>query len=228
MAAAPYGTWPSPVTPALLVEAAVGLSNVTLEGGRVYWVESRPSEAGRVVLMAAPAAGGSEPVEVTPAGFSVRTRVHEYGGRCYCVHGSTIVFSNWADQRLWVIRGGADPVPLTAGPQEAGDVRFADPVFSPDGRWVACVRETHHGADAVVNDLVAVPVDSPGAAPVLLAGGHDFFAAPRFSPDGSRLCWVSWELPDMPWDSTWLWCAEVGADLAVGPARHVAGGPGSR
>jgi dipeptidyl aminopeptidase/acylaminoacyl peptidase len=226
VAAAPYGTWPSPVTPALLVEAAVGLSNVTLEGGRVYWVESRPSEAGRVVLMAAPAAGGSEPVEVTPAGFSVRTRVHEYGGRCYCVHGSTIVFSNWADQRLWVIRGGADPAPLTAGPQEAGDVRFADPVFSPDGRWVACVRETHHGADPVVNDLIAVPVDSPGAAPRLLAGGHDFFAAPRFSPDGSQLCWVSWELPDMPWDSTWLWCAEVGADLAVGPARHVAGGPG--
>ncbi len=225
MTQAPYGTWPSPVTPALLVTAAVGLSNVTLDAGRVYWVESRPSEAGRLVLVAAPVDGGSEPADVTPAGFSVRTRVHEYGGRCYCVDGATIVFSNWADQRLWVIRDGADPVPLTAAPQEAGAVRFADPVFSPDGRWVVCVRETHE-AGAVVNDLVAVPLETPGAAPVRLAGGHDFFAAPRFSPDGSRLCWVTWELPEMPWESTRLWCAEVGADLAVGPARHVAGGPG--
>jgi dipeptidyl aminopeptidase/acylaminoacyl peptidase len=223
---APYGTWPSPVTPALLVKAAVGLSNVALEGQRVYWVESRPSEAGREVLVAVPADGGSEPVDVTPAGFSVRTRVHEYGGRCYCVHGSTIVFSNWADQRLWVIRDGADPVPLTPVPQAAGGVRFADPVFSPDGRWIVCVRETHEDGDAVVNDLVAVPLDTPGAEPGRLAGGHDFFAAPRFSPDGSRLSWVTWELPDMPWDSTRLWCAQVEADLAVGPARLVAGGPG--
>jgi dipeptidyl aminopeptidase/acylaminoacyl peptidase len=223
---APYGTWPSPVTPALLVEAAVGLSDVTVEGGRVYWVESRPGEAGRAVLVAAPAVGGSGPADVTPVGFSVRTRVHEYGGRCYCVHGSTVVFSNWADQRLWVIRDGAAPAPLTAEPRVAGSVRFADPVFSPDGRWVVCVRETHEDGDTVVNDLVAVPVDTPGAAPRLLAGGHDFFAAPRFSPDGSWLCWVTWELPDMPWDSTRLWRAGVDADMTVGPPSQVAGGPG--
>jgi dipeptidyl aminopeptidase/acylaminoacyl peptidase len=226
MTQSPYGTWSSPVTPAMLVTAAVGLSDLTLDGGRLYWVESRPAEAGRVVLVSAPADGASPPADLTPAGFSVRTAVHEYGGRCYCVRDATIVFSNWADQRLWLSRDGADPVPLTPEPPAPGSVRFADPVFSPDGSWVVCVRETHEPSGAVVNDLVAVPMNVPGQPPRQLAGGHDFFAAPRFSPDGSQLCWVTWELPDMPWDSTRLWCAGVGADLAMTEARLIAGGPG--
>jgi dipeptidyl aminopeptidase/acylaminoacyl peptidase len=243
----PFGTWSSPVTPALLVTAAVGLSDLTVDGERVYWVESRPAEAGRLVLVSAPITGETTPADVIPAGFSVRSRVHEYGGRCYCVRGAMVVFSNWADQRLWMIRDGADPVPLTPEPltpepltpepltpepltpepPAPASVRFADPVFSPDGRWVVCVRETHHDdAGEVVNDLVAVPVDTPGAEPRRLAGGHDFFAAPRFSPDGTQVCWLTWELPEMPWESSRLWCAEVGADLALGQPRLVAGGPG--
>jgi dipeptidyl aminopeptidase/acylaminoacyl peptidase len=222
----PYGTWSSPVSPAMLVTAAVGLSDLTIDGGRLYWIESRPAEAGRQVLVSAPADGGSPPADLTPAGFSVRTAVHEYGGRCYCVREGMIAFSNWADQRLWLSRDGADPIPLTPEPAAPGSVRFADPVFSPDGTWVVAVRETHEASGTVLNDLVAVRLDSPGQEPRQLAGGHDFFAAPRFSPDGTRLCWVTWELPEMPWDSTRLWCAGAGAGLALAEPALIAGGPG--
>jgi dipeptidyl aminopeptidase/acylaminoacyl peptidase len=221
---APYGTWPSPITPASLVEEAVGLAYASVEGDRIYWVESRPGEAGRQVLVSAPLDGSAPPADAVPAGFSVRTQVHEYGGRCYCVHGSTILFSNWRDQRLWISRPGTDPTPVTAEPDLPRSVRFADPVVTPEGASAICVRETHHDNGVVVNDLVAVHLGE--GAVTVLAGGHDFFSYPRLSPDGTRLCWLTWELPDMPWDSSRLWCADVGAGLQVGSPHPVAGAPG--
>ena len=226
---APYGSWTSPITPDLLVEQAVGLSQIEVDRGRILWNEARPSEAGRQVLVVAGAAGVHD---LLPAPHSARTLVHEYGGRCFTSRGGTVVFSNLADQRLWVLDGGAEgadsgvqgigPRPLTAEPAEPRAVRFADPVISPDGRWLVCVRESH--GREVVNDVVAVPL--PGtrepAEPLALVGGHDFFSAPRISPDGRRLAWLSWDHPDMPWDHTELWVAPF-AGGSLGPARQVAG-----
>ncbi len=225
---APYGTWKSPVTPALLVEQAVGLSSVTVCDGDVFWVESRPSEAGRQVLMAAPLSDPGQPRELTGAEFSVRTQVHEYGGRCYALRGDTVVFSNWADQRLWATdRNGSAPRPLTPEPVSPRSQRYADPVIDPSGRWVICVRERHLDGGAVVNDLVAVST-SGGIDPQVLESGHDFYAAPRVSPDGRRLAWISWDHPSMPWDSTGLSVATLesgDATVRLGPAERVAGGP---
>jgi dipeptidyl aminopeptidase/acylaminoacyl peptidase len=220
---APYGTWPSPITPASLVEAAVGLAHASVDGDRIYWLESRPSEAGRLALVGAPLDGSSPPADVVPAGFSVRTQVHEYGGRCYCIRGSTVVFSNWQDQRLWISRGGRDPCPLTADPGHPRSVRYADPVMTADGAAVICVRETHHEDLTVVNDLVRVCLDD--GTITSLAAGHDFFSYPRLSPDGTHLCWLTWELPDMPWDSSQLWCAALEPGTELGEPRLVAGGP---
>lgn len=220
---APYGSWKSPVTPELLVQQAVGLSAVSVHDGVAYWVESRPGEGGRQVLISAPLAlPGAPPEEVTPHGFSVRSQVHEYGGRCYAVQGTTVVFSNWEDQRLWVIRPGSGvdgdavepPRPLTAMPALPCGVRFADPVIDPTGTWVVCVRESHRREGQVDNDLVAVALagELVGSDPVVLADGHDFFAAPRLSPDGTRLAWISWDQPAMPWDGTTLRVAGISFD----------------
>jgi dipeptidyl aminopeptidase/acylaminoacyl peptidase len=223
MEVAPYGTWPSPITPASLVEAAVGLAFASVTQDRIYWVESRPTEAGRQVLVSAPLDASAPPADAVPEGFSVRSQAHEYGGRCYCVGGSTIVFSNWQDQRLWIVRNGEGPEPLTPEPDRHGAVRFADPVLAPDGGSVICVRETHREDGSVINDLVTVGLDDGTVR--LLAGGHDFFSYPRLSPDGTRLSWLTWELPDMPWDSSRLWCAGVGVGPHLGEPRLVAGSP---
>jgi dipeptidyl aminopeptidase/acylaminoacyl peptidase len=206
------------------VERAVRLAYLEFDEstGRLYWIDGRPSEAGREVLVTTDPAGG-EPEDVVPIGFSVRTQVHEYGGRCYATQGQLIVFSNWADQRLWTIDGGSEPTPLTAEPAQPTSVRYADPVISPDGQRVVCVREVHHGEGAVANDLVAVALHRPGEEAVELVGGHDFYSTPRLSPDGTRLCWIQWDQPDMPWDSTELYVADFPAITNV---RRVAGGPG--
>jgi dipeptidyl aminopeptidase/acylaminoacyl peptidase len=192
---APYGSWRSPITASSLVAQAVGLSQVVVDGDDVYWNESRPSEDGRVVVVRSPG------VDVLPAGFSARTLVHEYGGQSYAVRDGVIWFSNFADQRLYRLEPGGDPVAIT---DEAG-ARYADPVVSPDGEWVVCVRERHGvpGASEAVNDIVRIP--SGGGSVEVVASGHDFFAAPRISPDGRSIAWLSWDHPNMPWDGTDLW-----------------------
>ena len=233
MTVAPYGSWRSPITAALLVERTVSLGGVEAAGGAAWWSEGRPAEAGRQVIVRRPA--GREAVDVVPPGFSARTLVHEYGGGAWTVHGDDLYFSNFADQRLYRVRPGGSPGPLTPEPPAPASVRFADGQVTPDGAWLVSVRERHLDGGEVVNDLVAVdtavdtgPGGGGGAEPVPLAGGHDFYAAPRVSPDGRRLAWLVWDNPRMPWDGTELWVADrtSGPSPALTAHRLVAGGPG--
>ena len=195
----PYGAWPSPITAASLVERAVSLGGLQTSGDALFWNEGRPAEAGRqVVVRWAP---GAEPVDVLPAPYSARTTVHEYGGGAFCVHGDTVFFSNFADQRVW----RSDGEPITAE-----GARYADGEVSPDGSQLALVRERHLD-EGVVNDVVLLPTDG-SAQPTVVAAGHDFYAAPRFGP-GGRLAWLAWDHPRMPWDRTVL---EVDGELVTG------------
>ncbi|MFN2606328.1 MAG: prolyl oligopeptidase family serine peptidase [Acidimicrobiales bacterium] len=226
---APFGSWASPVTADLLTERAVRLSDLRVVGDDVWWVEGRPAEGGRQVVVRA--AGGREVADALPLGFSARTTVHEYGGAPYAVVGGRLVFANFDDQRLWLAVAGGDPRPLTAEPPSPGAWRYADLAGVPERGLVVAVRERHHGpaATEVENDLVAVRVDGDGSVgePVALAGGHDFFAAPRPSPDGRRLAWLAWDHPDMPWDATELWVADLVDEpdgVRLVGARRVAGG----
>jgi dipeptidyl aminopeptidase/acylaminoacyl peptidase len=234
----PYGSWPSPITSDLLVEQVVRLSDPVVHDDELWWNEGRPAEGGRQVLVASVA--GGRPEDRIPEGFSARTAVHEYGGSCYAVlPDSSVVFSNWADQRLWLAGPGTAPVPLTPEPATPRSVRWADPTVVAGGAWLVAVRERHE-ADGVINDVVAVVLPPPGGAapggtrPVdpgttsvnVLAGGQDFYGSPRPSPDGTRIAWVAWDHPSMPWDSTTLWVADLVDGVVAGEPRRVAGGPG--
>ncbi len=209
----------------MVAQAGISLHSLSLEGGSVWWLEGRPSEGGRVVLMRADA--GSAPVDATPPGFNVRTMVHEYGGGAYSVHHGTVFFSNFDDQRLYRHDPGAVPVAITA---EMADKRhrFADGRITSDGSLWIGVRERHEGGgrpQEVVNELVAVSTDG-SSEPRVLAGGRDFYAAPRISPDGGRLSFLAWNLPWMPWDGCELFVADLAQDGTLGEPAHIAGRDG--
>jgi dipeptidyl aminopeptidase/acylaminoacyl peptidase len=223
----PYGSWKSPITADLLAESAVRLSYPMVAGERrdtLYWVESRPAEKGRLVIVRRRPGGGEE--EVFGPGFSARTLVHEYGGRCYTVHGETVYFSNFEDQRLHRVLPGGLPEPITPEPPLPRSVRYAAPTMSRNGRFLYCIRERHGApgvAEEVLNDLVVLAGDGE-AEPRVVAGGHDFYSFPTLRGDGRRLAWTCWDHPRMPWDGTELWESELGADGLPFSSRLVAGG----
>jgi dipeptidyl aminopeptidase/acylaminoacyl peptidase len=211
---APYGAWPSPITPELIVQAAVGLSEVWVEdpadpASPVWWSESRPEEAGRVQLVERASDGTLR--DVLPLGFAARTRVHEYGGGAWWLHGSTVFFANWDDQRLYRLAPtDPSPVAITRPSLVPHGLRYADGRVTGDGRWSICVRESHEAGGEARNELVAVPT---GGGDVLSLGTHsDFVSNPRPSPDGRWLAWLQWNHPDMPWDRTELWVAGLAID----------------
>jgi dipeptidyl aminopeptidase/acylaminoacyl peptidase len=222
---APYGTWSSPISAELVARAGTSLSLPWISGGTTWWLEGRPAEGGRVVLMESE--GGAEPSDVTPAGFNLRTMVHEYGGGAYCVADGVAFCSSFDDQRLYRVEPGASPVAIT--PEVEGRRhRFADGRVTPDGKLWIGVRERHpesgRSAD-VVNELVVVPTDG-SAEPRVVAEGRDFYSNPRISPDGTRLCFLAWDLPWMPWDGCELFTAELGPGGSLSDVVLVAGKAG--
>lgn len=218
MSVAPYGSWRSPITSDLIAASVVALGEPRVDGDDVYWLEGRAMEGGRQVVVRR--TGDGRVADVTPPGFNTRTRVHEYGGASYAISLGVVLFSNFADQRLYRQRPDGPPVPFS---EEAppGALRYADLSFDPKGGRVFAVREDHRGRGEARNELVALDLASGAAA--VLATGHDFYSSPRPSPDGRLLAWLSWDHPNMPWDGTELWVASLeGARL--GDARRLAGG----
>lgn len=209
---APFGSWASPITASFITESGVGLSGLAVGpvSGDLFWIERRPKEGGRSVLCRrAPSdASASErgAVDVTPAGTNVRTRVHEYGGSASIlgkevsggVESEFVIYANFADQRLYKLpitaAGGGAPIELTPKSSYAEDARYRFADFSLDEKRqrLICVREDHTQPEPanVKNEVVAVALDGSGSVEVL-ASGSDFYAAPRLSPDGSKLAYVS-------------------------------------
>lgn len=225
MEVAPFGSWRSPVTAELVIAKSVSLGEVAVGVDDVWWSEMRPEEGGRTQLVRH--RPGGRAIDVLPEGFSASTRVHEYGGGAWWLHGDDVVFSNRSDQRLYRLAGGGDrPEPLTPEPATAQSDRYADGRFTADGRWVVCVRE-RHGDDGTEpsNEIVAVRVhpDDGITEPTVLVAGADFHAAPRVSPDGTMLAYLRWHHPDMPWDGTELCVVHIYDDRELDAV--VAGDP---
>ncbi|AZI45053.1 S9 family peptidase (plasmid) [Deinococcus psychrotolerans] len=216
----PYGAWPSPITADTITAGSVGLGGVTVDGPDVYWLESRSNEGGRSVLVRLAPDGTAN--DVTPPPFNVRSRVHEYGGRCHAVQDGTVYFSHFADNRLYRQMNGQEPQPIT--PEL--EVRYADlEIDLSRGRLIA-VREDHREHDREArNELVALQLGGPNPeGGGVLATGADFYASPRLSPDGHQLTWVEWNHPNMPWDETRLMLAQIAADGSLSNVQQVAGG----
>jgi dipeptidyl aminopeptidase/acylaminoacyl peptidase len=227
---APYGSWRSPITSALIVAQSVSLGEARLDGDQVYWAEGRPQENGRQTVVRRPLAGGTA-LDVVGAPFSVRTRVHEYGGGAFSVAHDILYFSNdqprgeglRADRRLYRQEPHAAPVALTP----EGDWRYADGILDHRRqRWIG-IREDHTRPPYPTNTIVAVGLSGAGEDPGhVLVAGHDFFSSPRLAPDGQRLAWLAWDHPDMPWVSTRLYVDRLDGDgQPSGSPILVAGGP---
>jgi dipeptidyl aminopeptidase/acylaminoacyl peptidase len=215
---APYGSWKSPITSDLIVSETIGLGQIALDGEDVYWLEIRPVEGGRYVIVCRAPDGRT--ADVTPPPFNARTRVHEYGGGDFVVADGTVYFSNFADQRLYRQDPGTDPRPIT--PEV--NLRYADGTVDHRRGRMICVSEDHTdpGREAV-NAIVSLDLEGDDGSQVLVSG-NDFYSSPHLSPDGSRLAWLTWNHPNMPWDGTELWVGELGGDGSLGQAERVAGG----
>lgn len=237
-----YGTWPSPISAEMVASAGIAFGHVELDGETVYWREQRPDEDGRGVIVRS---DGETSQDVTPANVDVRTLVHEYGGGDFAVHDDVVFFTRFDDQRVYRQPVGGDPVPLTPEPETTRGLRYADFEVTADGSALYCVREDHDavaensggnsvvdsdeegekaGADEPVTTLVRLPTDG-SEEPTTVASGQDFYAAPRLSPDGEQLAWLTWNHPQMPWDGTELRLADVTADGTLTSERIVMGGP---
>jgi dipeptidyl aminopeptidase/acylaminoacyl peptidase len=208
-----FGTWPSPLSPQSLAAAGLRFGHVAAQDA-VLWMETRPDEGGRTVLVRA--CPGEAARDIVPPGVSVRTRVNEYGGAAFWPAGEAVILVEGETQDLYRLDGDGTLERLT----EAPGWRFADGVADLGrGRTLAVAeREGADGSQAII----AVPLS--GGAFEVLAAGRDFYAAPRLSPDGRQFAYLAWDLPHMPWEAAELWLAELDEAGRVGSERCVAGG----
>jgi dipeptidyl aminopeptidase/acylaminoacyl peptidase len=214
---APFGSWRSPVSAEMLVQGAVRFGDVSIDGDTVFWIEGRPQEEGRYVIVRR--RPNEEIDDVLPAPFSARTLVHEYGGGALLAAGDKLYFTNYADQRIWQIKPGEGPLPVTAESEQ----RFADYALDASrGRLIAVCEDHSQNTDEAANRIVAV--DLAGGTVTTLVEGADFYSNPRLSPDGRQLSWLAWNHPNMPWDGSEVFVAPIVEDGMVGDARKVAGG----
>ena len=213
---AAFGSWKSPITSDLIVSKTIGIDNIAIDRHNIYWLEKRPQEKGRNLIVGHIRDRGME--EITPQPFSVRSKIHEYGGGAYTIQENTIYFSNYADGRIYRQVVGLEPEPLT----ERGEKRYGDIVIDSDRDRLICVCEDHSLKDVEPQNNI-ISIDLSNGRIQTLIEGSDFYSSPRLSPDGRYLAWISWDHPDMPWDSTYLWLVEVDR-LGTSQPELVAGG----
>ncbi|MBN2556048.1 MAG: S9 family peptidase [Anaerolineales bacterium] len=199
----PFGSWPSPLRADDVAQWGVGSSStlqaIRIDGESVYWIEPRPHERGRSVIMKRDGEGIIS--TRTPNAFSVRSRVHEYGGGAYAVRDDVVFFVNADDQRIYRQSPSAPPSPITPAFKRE-EHRYGDLELTPDGCFLLAVRERHLPA-GIMNDLIAISTDGDSRI-LILDDSREFYSSPRISPDGGRLAWLTWEHPCMPWDTSTL------------------------
>jgi dipeptidyl aminopeptidase/acylaminoacyl peptidase len=225
----PYGMWPSPISPAMSARGSSRIGMVQAAGDAIYWSETRPEEQGRQAIVRVGRDGRRD--DVLPKPYSARSRVHEYGGGEFLVAGDTVYFVNDRDQQVHALAPGRRPRRIT----DAAGTRFADLAHDARRDRLIAVAEAHApaapdkpGVHALPrNLLVGIGLGRRSGEVAELAAGRDFYASARVSPDGGRLAFLAWDLPDMPWDSATLYVANVGDDGSIGEPHSIAGGDGS-
>ncbi|PWZ06956.1 hypothetical protein Zm00014a_020369 [Zea mays] len=223
---APYGSWESPISAAVVSAAGRTAEGFAIAGdGRLVWVETRPEDGGRAVLVKEAAGPGGKALDVTPQGFAVRSLAQEYGGGAFAVQGDTVVFSNYTDQRLYMQTiGDNSPLPLT--PDYGPVVRYADGVFDPHfHRFVTIMEDHRHNSSNPITTIVAVGISDPDVKEyTMLVSGNDFYAFPRIDPTKKRMAWIEWSNPNMSWDKSQLWVGYFNEKGEIKEKICVAGG----
>ncbi|MCI0347008.1 MAG: S9 family peptidase, partial [Chloroflexi bacterium] len=217
---APFGAWSSPIEISRLTDDVRFFSETRAADGVRWWLEGRPEESGRQVLVRRDPDGTI--TRLTPEGFNVRTRVHEYGGAASLVTGDLIVVADFATGRLNRVVAPEQLEPLT--PEKAW--RFADVQLDESRGRLLAIREDHEAPTLERHgeaENALVEIDLADGSVSVLAEGADFYAAPRLSPDGRQLAWLEWRHPNMPWDGTELWLADVAPVGSLRERRRVAG-----
>ncbi|KAL7002783.1 hypothetical protein U1Q18_003940 [Sarracenia purpurea var. burkii] len=214
---APFGSWNSPITADLVSGSEKRLEGFSLDSqNRLFWLESRPSESGRAVLVREAEKPGAEPTDITPKGFSVRSSAQEYGGGAFGLTGNTLIFSNFEDQRLYKqFLSSEDSTPVPVTPDYGGPVvRYADGVFDFRFKRYVSVREDHRGNHVhPTTEIVSISIGGENIQePIVLVSGNDFYAFPRMDPKGERLAWIEWSHPNMHWDKAELWVGYISKD----------------
>ncbi|MES2354377.1 MAG: S9 family peptidase [Pseudomonadota bacterium] len=215
---APFGTWKSSISAAMVAAGSTPLSLPRVDGTNVYWLEGRATESGRHVIVKH---GDDENrADINPAPFNVRSRAHEYGGGSYLISEGTVYFSNFADNQIYQMREGEIPQPVT----QSKDFRYADFLLDRNRNRLIAIREDHTDANReAINQLVAISLNGSGQE-TILAEGYDFYSSPRLSPDGSQLAWLCWNHPNMPWDGCELQLALIDKAGTLSNIRKIAGG----
>ena len=219
----PYGSWKSPITAEMLISGGKRrLNEIKTDGDDIYWLDARPDEGGRIVIMRLSSDGQIQ--DLTPAPFNSRNAVHEYGGGSYAVRNRTIYFTNWEDQRIYVQNDGEEPQPLTTEPPIPRGLRYADLTLTPNGKLILCIRETHtDDGNEATNEIVAVNTST--GEQTVVASGRDFYCAPRVAATHDGIAWTEWDHPNMPWDGNHLISGSFNpADASVSTKAELAGG----
>lgn len=198
----PFGTWPSSISSKIVASAAPKISCIKSYNEQLFWVESRPQESGRNVIVCQDKEGKTK--DLLPEPYSHSSRVHEYGGMAYTLLDNTIYFVNASDQRIYQIdiASGYAKAITEQGP------RFADLAIDSTNNRLIAVCEQHNDNGEPENFLAGISLDKANQKLQRLASGADFYAYPRISPNGQKLCWIEWNHPNMPWDCTQLYCAD--------------------
>lgn len=212
-----YGSWKSPISADLIVAETVRLGQIAIDGDDIYWVEMRPSEGGRNVIVKQP--GDGKRADVTPHEYNARSRVHEYGGGAFAVKHGTVYFSNDKDRQIYIQAPESSPQVLTR--EKA--CRYADLVIDEKRGRLICVLEDHSTQEhEPINSLISIDVNTGNFK--TLSCGNDFYSSPCLSPDGRKLAWLTWNHPNMPWDGTELWAAEIDKKGSLGNSQKISGG----
>lgn len=193
MPIAPYGTWPSTFSALDAAAASRDFAELKRCAHGLLWSQFDPADARTTLWLWR----HGEARCLTPAGFSLRSRVHEYGGGAFCPTAEGVAFVNEADQQLHLQGIDGEPRPLT---RHLGS-RYGDLQFDTRAQALLAVEE-RHGGEAVRNRLVSIAL-ADGARSVI-AEGADFYAAPVLDGTGQRLAWIEWDRPEQPWTETRL------------------------
>ena len=210
-----YGTWGSEITANDIASGSKSLTALALENDKIYWLEGRPTEGGRTILVAK---NCNEIADITPSGYNIRTRVHEYGGGSALVVGDEFFFTNFSYQRIYHQKKKNNPDPVT---NNNGD-RYADLHLDKKRKRLVCVREHHSKLGVPNNSLVSVDIES-GKVKVI-HDNCDFVSNPRINKSGNRITWLTWDFPNMPWEGNVLWTGAIDQDGSIIDKKRIAGG----